>query len=846
MPGEIGLPEQSVHTSPEGSIDHRSLRSALRRLAGDDEILRDIFWLLNASDHLYDVRRLASNLLGLLPNVREISRLSSQDEIWETFFYRWEPVLRLIKESLPADICPEQNAVTNPYRGDSLLRNPLWADLWEEVCVPGYQWLVSHFVFAHVRHLFTGSREDWRLGRTAYERYGGDARWQALPKSTYDAALEIRQLAKLPWSSMHERQLDRRSAKEFLTAFASLEFPGVDKKAAENWPRDRGIIQTFLARANGFEPWPETNPLDKLELSRRNLVTVASGNATPGDPDDPDTQGWKDGAIVSIAEPMSEEILRDAADSGIEPDELADTTEYYVAAPEETNDLQQLAIHRAIQVRGQYRHLQMQHQLLPFGYDIPAAQEVKRLLERLDEASKKLREVRAWDEADYRMAEIVVLILIQLCLGVSLRRACSLVVVEKCESDEAAARTAAEGTLIYSLRDKEWIVPIDSPPYRRVFLDSAKQAHPHLRWVPLPDVGRIGRYAEALRRRALERGRHPNCDPVDLIALFPAQPDVYEDGIRKFLLESEATRRITIRRLGLFLFNRLVARSGDLMAGALITGRMGVLTRTERFYASYSVPALRRLYVDSTLEILEMTKGTAPEIQPLQNPDGWCGHVGARSCANDNAVKDAIKGLKNAIEKARGVESKQIEFHNLLTTYTVMYFCFSTSCRPVRTPYIGTHRIDEETRFAYLCDKDDDAQHKTRLVWVPSLCLEQMVNYEQHCKALADQYTSIRDWPEPCFFLTRDNEPAIVRPKMLTSELKPYLELPLNFYRSYLRHRLLEAGTSPEVVMAWLGHAFAGEELWNTHSAMSATEYRDCIAGKLPEILEGLGWTVLV
>jgi hypothetical protein len=45
--------------------------------------------------------------------------------------------------------------------------------------------------------------------------------------------------------------------------------------------------------------------------------------------------------------------------------------------------------------------------------------------------------------------------------------------------------------------------------------------------------------------------------------------------------------------------------------------------------------------------------------------------------------------------------------------------------------------------------------------------------------------------------------------------------------------------------MTWLGHAFAGEELWNTHSAMSATGYRDCIAEKLPDILEELGWTVL-
>lgn len=845
MPVEIGISEQSNHTSPEDSTCHRSLRSEVRRLAGDEEVLRDILWLLDASDHFYDVRRLASNLLGLLPLVREISEVSSQAEIWETFFCNWEPVLRLIVEALPADVCPEQNATTNPYRGDSFLRNPLWADLWEPVSASGYRWLVSQFVFAHVRYLYLGGKEDWRLGRTAYERYGGDTRWKALPQLTYDAALKIRQLANSPWTSVHEERLDRRAPMGFLTAFSSFEFPGSDKNDSGSWPDDRGVIRTFLARANGFEPWPKRNPLEETEFPTQNLVTLASDEATPGDPDDPDTFGWPDGSIVSIAAPMSEEILEEAIDSGIDPDELADKTDYYVAAPAGTTELQQLAIQREIQVRGQYRHLQMRHQLLPFAYDIPSAQEVKHLIERLDEALNELRGVREWNEANRRTAEIVGLIQIQLWLGVSLARARSLVVVEECEGDEDAARKVAEGTLLYSRLDKEWIVPIDSPPYRRGFSDSAKQAHPQLRWLPLPDIGGVGRHAEALRSIALKSKMHPRTGSANHIALFPADPDEYEQGLREFLRESEATRRITVRRLGLFLFNRLVAHSGDLMAGALITGRMGTLTRTERFYASYSVSFLRKLYVDRTSRMLQFTTSKAPQIQPLRNPGGWQGHVGARLCAKDNAVIGAITDLKNAIGQARDVEGEQVKFHNLLTTYTVMYFCFSTSCRPIRTPYMWKHRIDEETGFAYLCDKDDDAHHKTRLVWVPDSCQQQMIHYEDHCKYLADEYPSIRNWPEPCFFLKGDFEPVLVRPKRLAAELKPFLGLPLNFYRSYLRHRLLKADTSPEVVMTWLGHAFAGEELWNTHSAMSATGYRDCIAEKLPDILEELGWTVL-
>jgi hypothetical protein len=67
----------------------------------------------------------------------------------------------------------------------------------------------------------------------------------------------------------------------------------------------------------------------------------------------------------------------------------------------------------------------------------------------------------------------------------------------------------------------------------------------------------------------------------------------------------------------------------------------------------------------------------------------------------------------------------------------------------------------------------------------------------------------------------------------------------MNFHRKYMRHRLLEAGCPPEVVMAWLGHAFAGEELWNPHSAMSPRVYRESLAKYLLPILEDdLGWKV--
>lgn len=497
LPATTGVSEQSNHTSPEDSPHHRALRSAIRGAQQDEEILRNILWLVNASDRLYGVRRVAANLVYLLPTLQEISEYSSYDYVKQIHFCNWKPLLRWITDALPADVCPVEAGPGNPNRGDSFKRNPVWADLWECVDARKYGTLLSQLLFAHVQHLYFESAKDPRLGRLAYERYGGDEMWNALPDSTYEAALRVRQLAELRWTSVIARLPNARLPKAYAEALSSVEVPESDNTLSATWVEFRETIRLFLVRANGFGPWPARNPSDRSGFSLPNMTSIASDDSTPGDPDDPDTRGWPDGSIVTIAAPLPEELVQMALECDLDPDELAEQTDYYLTSPPGTTDLRQLAIDREISVRGQYRHIQMQHQLLPFGYDIPAAQEVRCLIQRLDELSEGLGDVRQWDQLKLRTAEIVALIQIQLWYGVSLKRARSLVTLDRCNGALEAARIVAEGTLIYSRSDSEWIVPVDSPPYRRVFLDPAEQAHAHLRWLPLPDLAGGGRSVSA-------------------------------------------------------------------------------------------------------------------------------------------------------------------------------------------------------------------------------------------------------------------------------------------------------------------------------------------------------------
>jgi integrase len=685
--------------------------------------------------------------------------------------------------------------------------------------------------------------------------------WQALPKSTYDAALRLRQLAEQEWSSMLDKLPETRPAFTYQEDISRTEF-AANAKWEEGY---RETVRSFLARANGFEEWSARDLSEMTRRSRRpHLRTLATTCDTPGDPDDEFTRGWPEGSIVTIAPELPEEFVQEVIAAGCDPDEFADEKEIYVAPlvlnagtrtqtisnseppPAHSSDAQRLAIQLAIAVRGQYRHIQMQHQLLPFEYNIPAAHEVRLLQARLDVAWRDLGNSLGWDLNDRRKAEMITLVKIQLWFGVSLKRAQGLVVMFTTVEQPAPNKGVAEGNLIYDLTTGEWSVPIDMPPYRSVILDPAGQAHPQLKWVPVQDVADVGRHIKALLENAREMNRRIGKAASEPSVLFPLDEKSYEQAAREFLRADDSTRRITLRRLGGFVLNRMVSLTGDLMVGTLVTGRLGTLTRTERFYASYSADELRGFYYQAASKMLEEVMERATDERSLLRPEIWNGHAGARLCALDKEVRDAIRKLQEGIVEAKDIKPDGIRYHNLLTLYSVLLFCFCTSCRPVRAPYLGLNRIDEETGFAYLADKDDDAHHKLRLIWVPQLCRDQMLKYAQHCARMALHSEEIRDWPDPCFFLIKKGSPVRVRLGTLPDDLERFLELQPNFYRAYLRHRLLKAGTPAEVVMAWLGHAFAGEEIWNIHSAMSPTEYRDCISSFLMPILENdLKWKVM-
>ena len=160
--------------------------------------------------------------------------------------------------------------------------------------------------------------------------------------------------------------------KEFLNAFSVLAVPKGFEYLTNAWREHRDTIRSFLAQANGFEAWSHRTAASDRSTSRAKPSRFESDPASPGDPDDPDTRRWPEGQIGILTAALPDEIRKAAIDCDIDEAELADQREYYLVSSKGKSALQQLAVHRAIAARGQYRHIRMQHQLLPFEYSIPA------------------------------------------------------------------------------------------------------------------------------------------------------------------------------------------------------------------------------------------------------------------------------------------------------------------------------------------------------------------------------------------------------------------------------------------------------------------------------------------
>lgn len=197
-----------------------------------------------------------------------------------------------------------------------------------------------------------------------------------------------------------------------------------------------------------------------------------------------------------------------------------------------------------------------------------------------------------------------------------------------------------------------------------------------------------------------------------------------------------------------------------------------------------------------------------------------------------------------------------IEFHNLLTYYTLRLFQFSSGYRAVNDPIEDISLIDEQTGFISISDKDDDNFRHSRIVQLPLRCLEQLQAYKLHLNNLSrylsnpallnhlDLVFTHADQTKFGFLFYLDEAQNPKRAKV--DEMQQYAKhhLPNNIYRHFLRTELQSEGVSPELISYFLGHWEIGEEPFQKFSTISPMSFALEISKVVQALAVKMGWTV--
>lgn len=861
MPRRIIEDEQPVaYISPSQSKAHLVLRRRAEQAGFEGQAVRELLWLINADDRLTAFVGVCERLKQRLIEISQDIGVSLADFRMD----QWSAIANWVvsnRSELSAVIGDKYfdrqprvivgrsgRGSPNPVYGHAASRNPLYALLWnshrDQTQRRHFSLLVDHLLLAHVTLIPKCVTLD------EYESYGGNNLIRGLPHTLYSAALALRQLSdgRLPLSSALNPRMSPYAFAEVAAQFKpSAQGDAADKQLmpyryfiAEAYgkrhrrrkakaPRNSGI-----RRANTRRRFPGF-----VDLSPQRQILPTEVKDT-GDSD----YDWGTMAVVLEAKSITERRQAELEERDLCPAEFADEHEIYLSEYpcEETK---RGAAGLALAARGQIRHLQMEHQLFAWRYPELTTNELANLLMNCSHQFRELAKSSHWSDDDCLRAETIALVHVMLWTGSTLESARDLLVApDPPASADLALRT--DGVSNPSTGGSaEWRVRTYVPQYRTDISAPPGIAREREDYMFMPDVAHGARFVLDL----LARSEYPNKTQP-----FMRETAVYASSLRKMLKQIDASGRITAQKLASWLFHRLVVTSGDIAAAVAITGEFNTLAEARIFYSTPSLDRLRDIYRAAVEELVTRISAIAGKNPPKTKSGVRFyadKHVGSRLCATEAAVRGAVALLKKELAggSTGADEGTRILHHNLYTLYSVLVFAYATACRPIVTPFLASREIDEGSSFAVLADKDGPDHYKSRLVYVPAGPLLQIRNYERHRTALLDSlarfpapYETPADLPA-CFFLEQVGSKVCcreVREKTLTEAMKPFLPLPANAHRRFMRTTLLEERCPPEVVDAYMGHWSRGEEPWGKYSSFSFDDYRHVLDSCLTPILDRL------
>lgn len=490
--------------------------------------------------------------------------------------------------------------------------------------------------------------------------------------------------------------------------------------------------------------------------------------------------------------------------------------------------------------------IEISNQLLPWSFSEMSIAEMAEVLVQLNHLAAS---------GDLESVELLALVKTVLWTGSSLKRAQSLVIGPDIASNESAAvfLQTKPGTALFSLAGAEWKVRPLELEFKSTDFDSRRArrlAKPNLMILPAPQS------ATDEIERFLQLTPQPNDvntvqagPPGDLVRPFEKSSGAYEAILTRAFADSPLD--VSFGRISKLLFRRIYQQTGgDIVAAALITGTDHYLASVRRHYCTPRIDHLQVIYrraaTSMATELSKHSPSLGTEIFPQVTPNSLS--IGSPICPTDHSLAKAFSEIGLAIRRLKNApwdraDKNFQDRHNLYTFYTVLCFSIAAAMRGVRTPYLHTTQVDDETGCAVITDKDSGSGYKSRLVWLPEPVRKQMSLYENYLAAISERLRLRESTKEmPCYFLDDSGEMEEVRPTSLAPRLKQYLYLPANAARhwtcTHLREK--EDSVSRESIDALLGHWWRGEEPWGTFSSFSYREFRQEIERPIEKIYEEL------
>lgn len=399
----------------------------------------------------------------------------------------------------------------------------------------------------------------------------------------------------------------------------------------------------------------------------------------------------------------------------------------------------------------------------------------------------------------------------------------------------------AKITSVLSNGKRIWVIKVASVQRKkRLTHELLAQCRVVESYIKIPDEFGLADFLKAQYKEHL--------DSKETGRIFKKKLPQYRLILNKLLRLLPNGNRLNEHKIANFLPAHITHQTGDVAATILSTGQYLPLGKT---LLHYSAPS-RHYLENSRGKVWNKLCRDIPLLSFIKPEEDKLPAISTSSvsplCPTLDSIIKMVRDTKSAIRSAKN-SGDIVSVHNMMTYYTVQMFAYGTGVRAICSPLSCVTAFDPNTKSVVISDKDGDDFYNSRLCILPRLVCQQLEAYQKHVDQLkkTTYFSAINNSSiaEPdYFYLDKNVYPTEIKPSISFALQEPFLHLPMNTNRRFIRTYLMEKGVGGELINAFMGHWGVGQEPWGKFSTCSPFELIEMVAPNIDEMLTALRFTI--